>query len=165
MEYLIIDDEPRFLTTWRRTLEASGHTICVVRDLTSAWNLLVKGKHFDLVVIDIALDRREAEFEKEYAELQAGLAARGKGGLPMSGQALGLRLWRQRASRKQPYCYFTHNFDLWLEGQNSSDTEFSHLGARRSPELVIEKIDVFAHNVEAKFENALEIWGAETWFQ
>jgi len=165
MDYLIVDDQPNFLKTWKRALEVCGNTVFIVRDLTAAWNLLANGKRFDLVIIDIALDRQEIAFQEDYRALQTGLAARGMGGLPMSGQALGLRLWRERKSWKQPYCYLTHNSQLWLEGQNYPDPEFLGLGPLRGPDLVIEKTDVFARNVEAKFRAAFNIWMNEKWLQ
>lgn len=66
MRYLIIDDTPEHLKPLVQALRRAGHEAVFARDLGVAWQWLERGDRFDLVAIDLALDRYAQEFAKEH---------------------------------------------------------------------------------------------------
>lgn len=135
----------------------------VARNLGTAWNWLERGDKFDLVVIDLALDRLIREFEPEFSTIKKRLSLQGLDDLPMSGQALGMRLWGRRKTLKQPYCYVTNNVPLWLANMGGGDPEFAGGALADLAELVIDKSSLWPHNVAAVLTKAREYWEREQW--
>lgn len=158
MKYLIVDDTPEHLKPLAQTLGGAGHGVVFARDLGTVWGWLERGDRFDLVVIDLALDLYIQEFAEEQRIIKEGLASRGLGDLPMSGQALGLRLWRQRNQRRWRYCYITHHMHLWLAGLGHGDAEFGGKSLEDLAEVVLDKSSLWPDNIAVKFQNAYEAW-------
>nr|VFK53931.1 MAG: hypothetical protein BECKTUN1418F_GA0071002_10335 [Candidatus Kentron sp. TUN]VFK55853.1 MAG: hypothetical protein BECKTUN1418E_GA0071001_10345 [Candidatus Kentron sp. TUN]VFK58290.1 MAG: hypothetical protein BECKTUN1418D_GA0071000_10796 [Candidatus Kentron sp. TUN] len=160
MKYLFVDDQPNYLDTHQDTLKDAGHEVEVVRDIGDAWSRIEKerenGTPFELVIIDLGLDREIPEFESENRELRKDFRAR-------SGQALGLRLWRRRKELKQRYCYLTNNPWILVEA-DGGDSEF---GGKTQEELdsilVLDKSGVWPKDIEGKLQRAYEKWQEEGW--
>nr|VFJ56950.1 MAG: hypothetical protein BECKDK2373B_GA0170837_106212 [Candidatus Kentron sp. DK]VFJ59047.1 MAG: hypothetical protein BECKDK2373C_GA0170839_106912 [Candidatus Kentron sp. DK] len=168
MKYLLIDDMPSYLKSHKRTLESAGHTAELARDVGTGWisikNGVDMGDPFDLVLIDLALDREIPEFNREYKEMKDVLHSQGYGDLPISGQALGLRLWRMREEIRQRYCYITNHPQLWLDNLNREDPEF---GGEKLEELqqevVLDKSDLWSRNIQEKLHIAHQVWMDKQW--
>jgi CheY-like chemotaxis protein len=159
MKYLIIDDTPEHLRLLAQALRGAGYQVVFARDLGIAWQWLIRGDRFDLIAIDLALDRYAQEFAKEQQIIKKGLASRGLGDLPMSGQALGLRLWAERQKRKLRYCYITHHVHLWLAGLGDGDAaEFGGKPPSELDKVVLDKSSLWPNNVAGKFQTAYEAW-------
>lgn len=163
MRYLIIDDTPEHLRPLAQALRGAGHEVVFARDLGIAWQWLEHGDRFDLIAIDLALDRYSKEFAKEHKIIREGLALRHLGDLPMSGQALGLRLWTERKERKLCYCYITHHMNLWLAGLGGSDFEFAKKPLKELNKIVLDKSSLWPSNIVAKFQSAYDTWDQEQW--
>jgi CheY-like chemotaxis protein len=163
MKYLFVDDTPEHLKPLMRSLRDAGHNVVVARNLGVAWHWLERGDRFDLALIDLALDRRSREFEDEFHEVRTALALRNLDDLPVSGQALGMRLWRRRRQLMQRYCYITNNVPLWLPNMVNGDAEFDGKPIEDLAELVMDKSSLWPHNVEAALKRAYEVWDQEQW--
>lgn len=163
MRYLIIDDTPEHLKPLAQTLRGARHEVVFARDLGVAWGWLERGDQFNMVVIDLALDRYIEEFAKEQQIIREGLASRRLGDLPMSGQALGLRLWVERKQRKLRYCYITHHMNLWLAGLGDSDFEFAKKPLKELAKIVLDKSSLWPNNIVTTFQNAYDTWDQESW--
>jgi len=95
MKYLIVDDMPESLGLLIRTLRKIGHHVTTARDLDIGWQLIQHEREtpFDPVVPDLALDRKSLEFIQEQSVIRNAPSMRDYGDfLPISGQAIGLRL-------------------------------------------------------------------------
>ena len=163
MNYLIVDDTPEHLKPLADALRRVEHNVVFSRDLGIAWGWLGRGDQFGLIIIDLALDRYTQEFAEEHRIIKEGLASRGLGDLPMSGQALGLRLWRQRKNLKQRYCYITHHRHLWLAGLGYSDFEFAKKPLRDLDKIVLDKSSLWPNNIVAKLQEAYDAWEQQKW--
>jgi CheY-like chemotaxis protein len=162
MRFLIVDDTPEALKPLAGALRESGHETTTARDLSLAWLTIEKDRLIDLVVIDIALDRYIREFADEQRQIREGLAAHGHEDLPMSGQALGLRLWRRRRELHMRYCYTTNHMYLWLPNLDRGDPEFAGGRAVDHP-TVLDKSTLWQHNVESKLMEAYGEWAKQGW--
>lgn len=162
MAFLIVDDTPESLKPLTKTLRETGHEIAIARDLFVAWRYIEQGKHFDLIVIDIALDRFVEAFATEQHIIREGLKTQGYGDLPISGQALGLRLWRKRKEFEQRYCYITNHMYLWLPNLDPDDPEFGG-GTATDHATVMDKSTLQQSNVAEKFTAAHNKWDRERW--
>lgn len=91
------------------------------------------------------------------------MASRRLGDLPMSGQALGLRLWIERKKRKLRYCYITHHMNLWLAELGDSDFEFEKKPLRDLNEFVLDKSSLWPNNIVAKLKEAYDAWDQQQW--
>lgn len=163
MKYLIVDDTPEHLKPLAQALRGVGSEVVFARDLGIAWGWLERGDRFDLIVIDLALDRYTQEFADEQRTIKKGLALGGLGDLPMSGQALGLRLWRQRKKRKLRYCYITHHMQLWLADLDYNGAEFGGKPREDLAEVVLDKSSLWPDNVATKFQKAHDVWDQQQW--
>lgn len=166
MKYLFIDDMPEYLKSHTRTLRRAGHTVEVARDIGTGWARITRNRtdnNFDLMIIDLALDRDIREFDPEHQEMKENLQAQGYGDLPISGQALGLRLWHQRKARQQRYCYLSNHPQLWLSNLDGEDPEFGGETPKNLPDLLLDKSDLWARNVEEKLQIAHGIWDRKGW--
>lgn len=163
MKYLIIDDNLEHLKPLAQALRGAGHEVIFARDLGIAWQWLKRGDRFDLVAIDLALDRYIEEFAKEQKIIREGLASRRLGDLPMSGQALGLRLWNERKGRKLRYFYITHNMHLWLADLGYSDYEFAKKPLKELDKILLDKSSLWPTNIVVKFQEAYEDWDRQQW--
>ncbi|MFZ4704045.1 MAG: hypothetical protein ACOYMG_28705 [Candidatus Methylumidiphilus sp.] len=159
-----MDDTPEHLKPLAHTLREAGHAMNFARDLGAAWGWLERGDHFDLIAIDLALDRYIREFEAEQAIIREGLALRNLADLPMSGQALGLRLWNQRKTLRQRYCYISNHTQLWLEAADKGgDPEFGGKNLDELSDLLIDKSSLWSKNVADKLKKAYEAWDQQQW--
>jgi hypothetical protein len=168
MNYLFIDDMPEYLKIHVRTLRKAGHAVETARDVGAGWSWIIRSKTehpFDMVIIDLALDRKIREFDREYEEMSNVLGSRGYGELRMSGQALGLRLWRRRKEIHQRYCYVTNHPQLWLDNINGADPEFGGETTGMLSDLVLDKPDLWRGNIEEKLQNAYNTWEKRQWFR
>ncbi|WP_089724844.1 response regulator [Candidatus Thiosymbion oneisti] len=163
MKFLIVDDIPESLKPLTSTLRGRDHKITVARDLSVAWRYIEQKKQFDLIVIDIALDRYVEAFAEEQSIIRNGLTTRGHEDLPMSGQALGLRLWHQRNKLQQRYCYTTNHMYLWLPNLDPADPEFSGGEAADHAAVIMDKSSLWQNNVEDKFTAARNEWDTQKW--
>jgi hypothetical protein len=163
MKYLIIDDTPEYLKPLKSAIFEAGNEPVFARDIGTPWRWLQRGDHFGLIVIDLALDRTISEFEAEQRVIREGLALRDFGDLPMSGQALGMRLWSQRQTLRQPYCYITNHRQLWLPKLGSKPPEFGDTSPDDLNKLLIDKSSLWPNNVNEKFNDVLAVWGAKKW--
>ena len=162
MNILVVDDQPEFLIPFFPRLEAAGITIQVLRDLGDAWLEIAAGARFDLVVIDIAFDSPAREFQAEQSLIRESLVQRGYGGLAVSGQALGIRLWRERQVRQTPYCYTTNHQNLWIENIPSDDPEFAG-GLPTEHGTIIDKAQLWPGEIVDKLQAAQQEWGRSNW--
>nr|VFK80657.1 MAG: Response regulator receiver domain-containing protein [Candidatus Kentron sp. SD] len=96
MKYLIIDDVPDMLKFLIRALREAGHTVMTARSLDVGWQWIQREpgespekKPFDLVLLDLVLDRKSPEFTWKQGLVRKELALLGHGDLPMSGQSPG----------------------------------------------------------------------------
>lgn len=163
MKYLFVDDTPEHLKLLLHALRKQSHEVTTARDLALAWKWLEEGKHFDLIVIDLALDRYTQKFAEEFSNIKEALLNLGYGGLPMSGQALGLRLWKQRKTLQNRYCYITNHPQLWISGITSPDPEFETSKDLDAKELVIDKASLWVNNIEDTLTKAITRWDQEKW--
>ena len=167
MKYLFVDDMPKYLKIHVNALRDAGHVVEIACDLSTAWKWIGDERKtdnpFDLVLIDLGLDRKVMEFKKEDEELRDALLSKGYGDLPISGQALGLRLWRRRNALQQPYCYFTNHLQLWLENFDKEDPEFGGETLEGLRDLMLDKSDLWPGNIKEKFWRARQVWKDEQW--
>nr|VFK07222.1 MAG: hypothetical protein BECKLPF1236A_GA0070988_1000811 [Candidatus Kentron sp. LPFa]VFK23960.1 MAG: hypothetical protein BECKLPF1236C_GA0070990_1000911 [Candidatus Kentron sp. LPFa] len=173
MKYLIIDDMPEHITPLVSTLREAGHQVTNTRNLSMGWEQF-NHEHrahtpFDLIVLDLALDRKIREFPEEQKVIQDALYSRSVADIPVSGQAMGLRLWRRRKEIQQRYCYITYHQYVWMAQLDGEDPEFeqelSELDVRWLPKLILEKSDLWPDNVAEKFEIAHKIWDDKKWLE
>lgn len=163
MKYLFIEDQPEHLKPLTRELRDKRNEVVVARDLAEAWTWLQGGQQFTLVAIDLALDQPVPEFAAEFGEVLKALSRKGLGELPMSGQALGLRLWRERKARNVRYCYLSNHPQLWVPAIDAGDPEFK--AARGAPaEVLLDKASLWQHNIEAMLVAATKVWDEKKWF-
>ena len=162
MKFLIVDDTPESLKPLSSALKDARHETANARDLAIAWRHIEREQTFDLIVIDIALDRFVQEFREEQRIIREGLAARGFEDLPMSGQALGLRLWDRRKELKLKYCYTTNHMYLWLPNLDRKDPEFGG-GPAAEQKTVLDKSGLWQANVAEKFLDAYNEWDSRKW--
>nr|VFJ71447.1 MAG: Response regulator receiver domain-containing protein [Candidatus Kentron sp. FW] len=168
MKYLFVDDQPNYLNPHKKILKNAGHEVTTTRDLDAAWAWIEKERKadqpFDLVLIDLGLDRKVSEFKKEDEELREDLLSRGHGDIPISGQVLGLRLWRRRKELQQRYCYVTNYSYLWVEKFDEQNPEFGGKGLEVLKDtLMLNKSELWSDNVEEKFQRAHQKWQEEGW--
>jgi len=163
MKLLLVDDVPQYIRPFRDRLLKDEIELTVVHDLGTAWRFLHRRAELDLIVIDIALDTYEAEFAAEQSALQDGLLQRGYGGLQMSGQALGLRLWSRRHALRFPYCYVTNHVNLWVEGLGGADPEFGDNRMAGSLPTIIDKSSLWPDNIAERLEAARSEWVIKAW--
>nr|VFK39050.1 MAG: hypothetical protein BECKSD772F_GA0070984_10324 [Candidatus Kentron sp. SD]VFK43911.1 MAG: hypothetical protein BECKSD772E_GA0070983_10314 [Candidatus Kentron sp. SD] len=170
MKYLIIDDQLEHIKLPVRTLREAGHEVKTARHLDDGWRLIQHEREhpFDLVTLDLALDRRSQEFAEEQQIIWGTSKISGQGNDPYtSGQALGLRLWRRRRKMQQCYCYITQHRDYWMAQLDEEDPEFeqkaSELRLKWIPELILDKSGLRANNVAEKLETAWKIWNNSGW--
>ncbi|VFM96025.1 MAG: Response regulator receiver domain-containing protein [Candidatus Kentron sp. G] len=169
-KYLFVDDQPNYLKRHRDTLREAGYEVEMARDLGAAWERIEQeretGNPFDLVLIDLALDRKVPEFKKEDEELRDALLSQGHGDVPISGQALGLRLWRLRRELQQRYCYVTNYSALWVESLDKQNPEFGAKALEKLENiLLLDKRQLWLENVEEKFQRAYQMWEDERWLR
>ena len=157
MNILVVDDQPEFLIPFFPRLEGAGITIQVLRDLGDAWLEIAAGARFDLVVIHIAFDSPASEFQAEQSLSRESLVQRGYGGLAVSGQALGIRILRERQVRQTPYSYTTNHQNLWIENIPSHDPEFAG-GLPTEHDTIIDKAQLWLGNVVDKLQAAQQEW-------
>jgi len=162
MKFLIVDDTPEAMKPLAKALRDAGHETATARDLAIAWRRIQTQPRVDLVVVDIALDRYVREFAEEQRIIREGLVARVHGNFPMSGQALRLRLWRNRRTLRTRYCYTTHHMYLWLPNLEPHDPEFRG-GNSADHATIIDKSSLWQHNVESKFTTAFHEWDNNSW--
>jgi hypothetical protein len=165
MKILIIDDTPSHWRLLRQALQEGGHVVVVAPDVTGAWNWIAKGDRFDLMVIDLALDRRAQEFQVEMKLINDALTASGYDGLPVSGQALGLRLWQRRQELMQRYCYASNHLQLWMEGLGKEEKEFSGLDRNAVSPLLLDKSSLWKRNIEQYLNDAIQAWIGHQWIE
>lgn len=163
MNYLIVDDTPEHLKLLAQTLRSAEHQVTFARDLGIAWGWLERGDRFGLVVIDLALDRYIREFAEEHGVIKERLALQGLGDLPMSGQALGLRLWRHRKTLQQRYCYITHHRQIWLANLDAQQPEFGDGASKILDKVLIDKSSIWPKNVLDILEDARHTWEEQKW--
>jgi CheY-like chemotaxis protein len=162
MKFLIVDDTPEALKPLTKALRDAGHETATARNLAIAWRHIQSQSPVDLVVIDIALDREIREFAEEQKIISNGLIARGHGALPMSRQALGLRLWRQRRALRIRYCYTSHHMYLWLPNLDPDDPEFGGGNGTDHP-TIMDKSSLWQNNVASKLTAAFHEWDNKSW--
>nr|VFK64291.1 MAG: Response regulator receiver domain-containing protein [Candidatus Kentron sp. UNK]VFK71054.1 MAG: Response regulator receiver domain-containing protein [Candidatus Kentron sp. UNK] len=136
MKYLIVDDIPESLSLLIRTLRQAGHYVTTARDLDIGWELVWDKREtpFDLVVLDLSLDRISREFIQEQSIIRNAPSMRDhRDFLPISGQAMGLRLWRRRKELRQRYCYLTHHRYFWAPQIDERDPEFERKASEWEP--------------------------------
>nr|VFJ61901.1 MAG: hypothetical protein BECKFW1821B_GA0114236_106815 [Candidatus Kentron sp. FW] len=161
MKYLFVDDQPNYLDPHEEVLIDAGHEVEMALDIGVAWKRIEEerknGNPFDLVLIDLGLDREIPGFENENKELREAFRA------PRSGQALGLRLWRRRKDLQQRYCYLSNN--PWILAEiDKKDPEFAGKTLEELDDiLVLDKSKVWPDNVEGKFQRAHQKWQEEGW--
>ncbi len=164
MKLLLLDDTLEYWKPAVRALKMAGHEVVGTKDVGIAWSLLQRGDRFDLVIIDLLLDRASPEFAQENKEITQGLASKGVGAISASGQVVGLRLWRQRQQLKQPYCYITNNSPaLWVSNIDQNDPEFAHTSQQTPEHLVIDKSTIWPANVEAILKESCVFWAKQSW--
>jgi CheY-like chemotaxis protein len=163
MRYLFLDDNLVNQRPLVRALRNHEHEVFLSRDIGSAWKRIEEGGLFDLVIIDIALDRYSDEFRAEYHLVRQGLGEHGFYDLDMSGQALGLRLWRERQQLRQRYCYVSNHPHLWLSGLPKGNPEFDGKDRSSLQDVVMDKSSVWPSNVTKKFSSAYNVWENFQW--
>lgn len=174
MKILVVDDQPEYLRPYRSTFATNNIDLRVAIDLNQAWQIIKNGKEsgkkhdeqgykvFDLIVIDIAFDAPAREFKHEQDLIHDHLVRRGYGGLAISGQALGLRLWKQRGTLKQPYCYTTNHQDLWIQDIPAEEAEFGG-GDASNHHTVIDKASLWPGSIITTIESAVSEWVSKPW--
>nr|VFK18790.1 MAG: hypothetical protein BECKLPF1236B_GA0070989_11522 [Candidatus Kentron sp. LPFa] len=171
MKYLIVDDMPEHIAPLITNLREAGHQVTNTRNLSMGWEEINRAHRartpFDLIVLDLALDRKVREFPEEQKVIRDALYSRSVADIPVSGQAMGLRLWRRRKEIQQRYCYITYHQYVWMAQLDGEDPEFeqelSELDVGWLPKLILEKSDLWPDNVAEKFETAYKIWEERKW--
>nr|VFJ43918.1 MAG: hypothetical protein BECKFM1743A_GA0114220_100127 [Candidatus Kentron sp. FM]VFJ44258.1 MAG: hypothetical protein BECKFM1743C_GA0114222_1000910 [Candidatus Kentron sp. FM]VFK06155.1 MAG: hypothetical protein BECKFM1743B_GA0114221_1001110 [Candidatus Kentron sp. FM] len=163
--YLFIDDIPQYLRIYLKILRNAGHSVEIIDNIGAGWTRIECDGPFHLVLIDLGLDRKIREFDREYEEIIDTLRAQGYGSLPISGQVLGLRLWRRRKEMQQRYCYLTNHPQLWLANLNPDDPEFGGEKPEILRDMVLDKSDLWSRNIEEKFQRAHQVWEDEQWLR
>jgi len=170
MKYLIIDDMPEYLDLLENALRDAGHEVNIAQNLSVGWKRIENNcdKPFDLVILDLALDIGDLGFTEERSVILNVMGLRHLEILPGSGQELGLRLWRRRREMRQRYCYMTNNRFLWMPQLDEGDPEFGQRASEQEllawiPDLILEKSELWPHNVAEKFKAAWQIWDNKGW--
>nr|VFK64295.1 MAG: Response regulator receiver domain-containing protein [Candidatus Kentron sp. UNK]VFK71055.1 MAG: Response regulator receiver domain-containing protein [Candidatus Kentron sp. UNK] len=172
MKYLIIDDMREHIRHPVRILRDAKHEVKTARSLDEGWQW-IQDEHrrpFDLVILDLALDKKTEEFTKEQNIIWNAMRLRHLDLLPSSGQAMGLRLWRKRREMRQRYCYMTNNRFLWRPQLDKEDPEFEKKASegelsKEISDLILEKSSIRLDNVAEKFEIAHKIWDDKKWLE
>ena len=155
MKILLLDDQPDLIRLYKRALERYGHTVLLAFDGTSAYRALKAPKNvFDIAVLDLMLKRYEPEFSDEQTAINRAAPTLG---LP-SGQAIGLRLWRE--TPHIPYCYLSSDISVWVPDLNS---EFKGRQAGDEATLILRKELTPPPELANKLEAALSLWQTRGW--
>lgn len=161
MKILLLDDVPDVMRLYADRLQREGALVVMRPNMTGALRAIAHAKAdsepFDLVVIDLMLNRMELEFTVEEQKLASASAQRQSSNIP-SGQALGLRLWS--TSPRQPYCYLSSHPGLWVPGV---DREFEGATETELHLLRLHKDRVRSAELHAKLRNVIDLWRQSGW--
>lgn len=162
MKILFVDDLPDLVRLYVERLQRDGHEAALFSDMTGALNALQHqagtGKPFDLLVIDLMLQRFEPRFSPEYRKISAALA---QAHLPniATGQALGLRLWNTPPPRT-PYCYLSSHPTLWMR---DLDNEFEGANEEELALLRMDRDEVTSATLSEALGKVLDLWKRKGW--
>lgn len=161
MKILLLDDLPDVMRLYADRLKSVGAQVVKRPSMTGALRAIEQAKAdsepFDLVVIDLMLNRMELEFTVEEKKLASASAQRQLPNIP-SGQALGLRLWSTLP--RQPYCYLSSHPGLWVPGV---DREFEDATETELDLLRLHKDRVRSAELHAKLCEVIELWQNKGW--
>lgn len=158
MKILLLDDLPDIMRLYAERLEKDGHQVLMLPDMTGALRVMKQAQApFDLLVIDLMLNRFEHEFTCEQEKLAKALAQRQQTNIP-SGQALGLRLWNN--SPRQPYCYLSAHPELWVAGL---DQEFDGATDAELALLCVHKDRIRSAELGTKLDEVVALWKRKGW--
>lgn len=139
---LLLDDEPDYPQLVMVPALADHFEVTHVETATQALAAIQRRQHpFHLVILDLMLNERMPRELAASAELVS-QALRPKGlSSQYSAQALGLWLWKERTSVRQPYCYLTSYPDAHAAGLglDANDTEFGGVGVGEMKLLVCQR--------------------------
>lgn len=161
MRILLLDDLPDLMLLYAERLEKEGHQVLILPDMTGALRVIKQQAQvkvpFDLLVIDLMLNRFEHEFAREQEKLAKALAQRQQPNIP-SGQALGLRLWNSLP--RQPYCYLSAHPGLWVAGV---DKEFDGATDTELALLRMPKDRIRSAELGTKLGEVVALWKQKGW--
>lgn len=161
MKILLLDDLPDVMRLYADRLQSVGAQVVKRPNMAGALQAIEQakadGKPFDLVVIDLMLNRMEREFTVEEKKLASASAQRQLPNIP-SGQALGLRLWSTLP--RQPYCYLSSHPGLWVPGV---DREFEGATGAELDLLRLHKDRVRSAELKTKLSQVIDLWRQKGW--
>lgn len=139
---LLLDDEPDYPQLVLVPTLGDYFDVTLVETAAQALAAIRKRQHpFHLVILDLMLNERMPREIAASAELVS-QALRPMGlGSQYSAQALGLWLWQQRISLRQPYCYLTSYPDAHAAGLglDANDPEFGAAAEDQMKQLVCKR--------------------------
>lgn len=161
MKILLLDDVPDIMRLYADRLQREEALVVKRPSMTGALRAIEQanadGTPFDLVVIDLMLNRMELEFTVEEKKLASASAQRQSPNIP-SGQALGLRLWNM--SQRRPYCYLSSHPGLWVPGV---DREFEDATETELDLLRLHKDRVRSAELKTKLNQVIDLWRQKGW--
>ncbi len=161
MRILFVDDLPDVMRVYAARLENEGHQVLMLPDMTGALRTAQRQARantpFDLLVIDLMLNRFEPEFDGEQKKLAQALAQKQQPNIP-SGQALGLRLWNTLP--RQAYCYLSAHPQLRVAGV---DQEFNGASDAELAVLLMQKDRLRSTELSDKLCDVVGLWRNKGW--
>ncbi len=161
MRILFVDDQPDVMRVYAARLENHNNQVLMLPDMTGALRTAQRqakaNTPFDLLVIDLMLDRFEPEFDCEQKKLAKALAQNQLPNIP-SGQALGLRLWNTLP--RQAYCYLSAHPRLWVAGV---DHEFNGASDAELALLLMQKDRLRSTELSEKLCDVVALWRNKGW--
>lgn len=161
MKILLLDDLPDVMRLYADRLTKDGHEVLMLPDMTGALRVMQQQAQakapFDLLVVDLMLNRAEHEFTREQEKLAKALTERQQPNIP-SGQALGLRLWN--SSPRQPYCYLSSHLGIWVAGL---DKEFDGATAEELALLRMHKDRIRSADLSKTLGEVVALWKQKGW--
>ena len=165
MKILLLDDQPNILKIMASELKARENEVFSAHCMRDG-ELIVdalrnKKENFDVVVIDLLLNRFEPSFAAEQS-MVGGAMARAKLAEIPSGQAFGLRIWQAGSGNRIPYCYMSAHPQYWMSGLGSP-VEFEGADKSELTTLQLEKGRVKMADFHTRLQEVVNLWKKKGW--
>ena len=164
MKILLLDDQPNMMKIMASELKGKNDVFCAhcMRDGELIVDALRnKKENFDVVVIDLLLNRFEPSFAAEQS-MVGGAMARAKLAEIPSGQAFGLRIWQAGSGNRIPYCYMSAHPQYWMSGLGSP-VEFEGADKSELTTLQLEKGRVKMADFHTRLQEVVNLWKKKGW--
>jgi len=165
VKILLLDDQPNIIKIMASELKArQNEAFCAhcMRDGELIIDALRnKKENFDVVVIDLLLNRFEPSFAAEQSMVGEAMAREKLAEIP-SGQAFGLRIWQAGSGNRIPYCYMSAHPQYWMSGLGNP-VEFESADKSELNILQLEKGRVRMADFHTRLEKVIGLWRKKGW--